>query len=94
MDLNVLISNPMVMFAALGLAAGWIASQVVGNGRGTLVSFLVTGVLGAFVGGYLQRYVQIDFMKIGNPLLEQLAMATMGAIAISFVARLITREQR
>lgn len=94
MDLNTLIQNPMVMFALMGLAAGWLASQIVGGGRGSIISYLVTGVLGAFVGGYLQRYLQLDLMKIGNPLVEQLVMATLGAMVVTFVANLIAREQR
>ena len=82
--------SPLVMMGLIGLAAGWIASQLVNGGRGDLVNYLVTGVVGAFVGGYVQRFLQIDFMKqLGTPLLEQLATATLGAVVVVVLARVI-----
>ena len=86
--------TPLAMMALMGLAAGWIASQLVNGGRGDLVNFLVTGVLGAFVGGYIQRYAKLDLMKIGNPLLEELALATMGAVVVMLLARSIGSGHR
>lgn len=78
---------PLIMMGLIGLGAGWIASQLVNGGRDDLVNNLVIGVIGAFVGGEIQRFARFDFMKLGNPLLEQLAVATMGAIVIMLVTR-------
>ena len=58
--------------------------------RTELVGNVVTGVAGAFVGGYIQKYAKFDFMQLGNPLLEQLAIATMGAIVVILLARTIS----
>ena len=64
---------PLIMMGLMGLAAGWIASQVLGQ-RSELVGNVVTGVVGAYVGGAIQQYAKIDVMKLGNPLLDQLAI--------------------
>ena len=83
-------TTPLVMMALIGLAAGWIASQLVNGGRGDLVNYLVTGIIGAFVGGYIQRYLKLDLMRqIGNPLVEELVVATLGAVVVILLARTI-----
>ena len=84
---------PLIMMGLMGLAAGWIASQLVNRGRGDLISFVVTGVIGAFVGGYIQQYAQLDLMKIGNPLLEQLAVSVMGAVAVIMLSRVVSQPR-
>lgn len=80
--------GPLIMMGLMGLAAGWIANTLLGRSS-DLVGSLVPGVLGAYVGAYIQRYAQLDLMKIGNPLLEQLAVAVIGAVVVILVARSI-----
>ena len=79
---------PLIMMGLMGLGAGWIANQLLGQ-RTELIGNVVTGVAGAFVGGYIQKYAKLDFMQLGNPLLEQLAVATMGAVVVILLARTI-----
>ena len=83
---------PLIMMGILGLGAGWIASTLLGQ-RTELVGNVVTGVIGAFVGGYIQKYAKFDFMQLGNPLLEQLAVATMGAVVVILLARTIAPDR-
>lgn len=83
---------PLIMMALMGLAAGWIANQVLGR-QADLASNLVTGVIGAFVGAFIQRHAKLDLMRIGNPLLEELAVAVIGAIVVIVVARTIAGPQ-
>ena len=78
--------GPLIMMGLMGLAAGWIANTLLGRSS-DLVGSLVPGVLGAYVGAYIQRYAQLDLMRIGNPLLEQLAVAVIGAVVVILVAR-------
>ena len=80
--------GPLIMMGLMGLAAGWIANTLLGRSS-DLVGSLVPGVLGAYVGAYIQRYAQLDLMRIGNPLLEQLAVAVIGAVVVILVARSI-----
>ena len=82
---------PLIMMGLMGLGAGWIASQIMGQ-RSELVGNVVTGVIGAYVGGYIQKFAKFDFMQLGNPLLEQLAVATMGAVVVILVARTISQN--
>ncbi|MBS0243409.1 MAG: hypothetical protein JSS20_14625 [Proteobacteria bacterium] len=86
MDLNNLtLSSPIVMMALMALAAGWIANTVLGR-RADLASSIVPGFLGGFVGAYIQGQFHFDFMRIGNPLIEQLAVAVMGALIVILAA--------
>ena len=82
---------PLIMMGIMGLIAGTIANQLVNNGRGDLVSNLVTGVVGAYAGGYIQRFAKFDVMKLGNPFIEELAVAVMGAVAVIILARVVAK---
>jgi uncharacterized membrane protein YeaQ/YmgE (transglycosylase-associated protein family) len=70
----------------IGLVAGWLASIVVGGGG--LVRYIITGLIGAFVGSFLLSALGIN-LGIGNPLISQIVTATIGAIVIVLLARLI-----
>ncbi len=85
---------PLIMMGIMGVIAGWVANQVINGGKGDIISNLVTGVVGAFVGGHIQRYAKFDFMKLGNPQLEELAIATMGAVAVILIARVVATPSR
>jgi uncharacterized membrane protein YeaQ/YmgE (transglycosylase-associated protein family) len=79
-------TRDLVIFALIGIVAGFLASLVVG-GDG-LVRYLITGIIGAFVGGYLFRALDIN-LGIGNPLISQIVTAAIGAIVVVLLARLI-----
>jgi len=70
----------------IGLVAGWLASIVVGGGG--LVRYIITGLIGAFVGSFLLQAIGIN-LGIGNPLVSQIVTATIGAIVVVLLARLI-----
>jgi uncharacterized membrane protein YeaQ/YmgE (transglycosylase-associated protein family) len=76
----------LAAFLGIGLLAGWLASWIVG-GAG-LLQYLVTGVLGAFVGGWLSSATGIG-LGIRNPMLNRIAVATIGAIIVVLFARFI-----
>ena len=76
----------ILVFALIGLVAGWLASIIVG-GTG-LIQYLVSGLLGAFVGGYLLSALGIN-LGIRNPLVSQIITAAIGAIVVVLLARLI-----
>lgn len=79
-------TRALLTFAVIGLVAGFLASIVVG-GSG-LIRYLISGVVGAFVGGYLLNALNIN-LGIKNPLASQIATATIGAIVVVLLARLI-----
>ena len=58
-----------VIFLLIGLVAGFLASIVVGGGG--LIGCLLSGVIGAFVGGYLFNALGIS-LGIDNALVVQI----------------------
>ena len=76
----------VVVFLVIGVIAGWLASWIVGGGG--LLTYLISGVIGAFVGGYLFSALKIN-LPIKNIWLSQVVTATVGAIIVVLVARLI-----
>jgi uncharacterized membrane protein YeaQ/YmgE (transglycosylase-associated protein family) len=79
-------TRDLIVFAIIGIIAGFLASIIVG-GDG-LVRYLITGIIGAFVGGYLFKAFGIN-LGIGNALVSQIVTAAIGAIIIVVLARLI-----
>ena len=78
----------LLIFLGIGLVAGWLASLLVGGGG--LVRNLIVGVIGAFVGGWLLHALGVS-IPIGNVLISQIITATIGAIVVILVARVIVK---
>lgn len=76
----------LIVFLLIGLVAGLLASFVVGGGG--LIKYLLSGVIGAFVGGWLLSALGVS-LGISNPLVAQILTATIGAIVVVLLARLI-----
>jgi uncharacterized membrane protein YeaQ/YmgE (transglycosylase-associated protein family) len=81
-------TTALLIFLGIGLVAGWLASLVLGGGG--LLRNLVVGVIGAFVGGWLLSVANIS-LPVGNALLSQVITATIGAIVVIVVARVIAK---
>jgi uncharacterized membrane protein YeaQ/YmgE (transglycosylase-associated protein family) len=77
-----------IWFILIGIAAGWLAGQVMkGGGYGVLVD-LVLGIIGGVLGGWLFGLLGIAATgKIG-----ELITATVGAIALVALVRLIKKR--
>ena len=72
--------------AGIGLIAGWLASLLLG-GSGGLVRYLIIGVLGAFLGGYLVPKLGVTLTE--NVHVNAIIMATAGALLILFLAQFL-----
>jgi uncharacterized membrane protein YeaQ/YmgE (transglycosylase-associated protein family) len=79
-------TQQIIVMVVIGIIAGWLASLVVG-GNGVL-RYLITGIIGAFVGGFVFDAAGWK-LNLGNTLLEQVIVAAIGAIIIVILARLI-----
>ena len=79
-------TRSLLVFFAIGIFAGFLASFFVGGGG--LVRYLITGVIGAFVGGYLFSALKINIG--GSPLVSQIVTSTVGAIIVVLLARMIS----
>lgn len=79
-------TRDLIIFAIIGIVAGFLASLVVGGGG--LLRYLISGVIGAFVGPALLGMLKVD-LGIRNALASQVITATIGAIIVVILARLI-----
>ena len=75
-------------FILIGIAAGWLAGQFMKGGGYGLVGDLVVGVIGALLGGWLFGLAGIA--SVG--LIGQLVVATIGAIVLILLLRLIKKK--
>jgi len=80
-------AQKLIIWAIIGIVAGWLASVVVGGGGG-LVRYLITGLIGAIVGGFVFQAAGWK-LNLGNDWLEQIVVAFIGAIIVVILARLV-----
>jgi uncharacterized membrane protein YeaQ/YmgE (transglycosylase-associated protein family) len=80
-------TQSLVIWAVIGIVAGFLASVVMGGGAG-LVRYLITGLIGAFVGGFVFQAAGWK-LNLGNEWLEQIVIAFVGAIIVVIIARII-----
>lgn len=80
-------TRSIIIFLVIGLVAGFLAFLIL-PGSGTILGFLVAGVIGSFVGGYLFTALNIN-LGIKNPIIVQVITSTVGAIIVVIIARLI-----
>jgi uncharacterized membrane protein YeaQ/YmgE (transglycosylase-associated protein family) len=76
----------IVIFLLIGLVAGWLASLIVGGGG--LLRYIIIGVIGSFVGGFLLNALGVR-LGIRNALASQIVTAAIGAIVVVLIARIL-----
>jgi uncharacterized membrane protein YeaQ/YmgE (transglycosylase-associated protein family) len=79
----------LLWFVLIGIAAGWLAGQIMKGGGFGLVGDLIVGVIGALLGGFLLGLLGI----YAYGLLGNLVIATVGAIILIALLRLINRSK-
>ena len=72
----------------VGLVAGWLAGKIMKGGGFGVIGDIVVGVLGALLGGFLFSSLG---MSLGGGLFGAIIVATIGAIVLIFILRLIKR---
>lgn len=80
--------TPIIVFLAIGLIAGWLASLVLGGGG--LLRNLIVGVIGSFVGGYVLNLAGIR-LPIDNAWVSSIVTATIGALLVIVIARVVAK---
>jgi uncharacterized membrane protein YeaQ/YmgE (transglycosylase-associated protein family) len=76
----------ILIWVAIGLVAGWLASIVVGGGG--FIRNILTGLVGAVVGGFLVSHFNIP-VDFGYEFLDQVIIAAVGAVIVVCLARVI-----
>jgi uncharacterized membrane protein YeaQ/YmgE (transglycosylase-associated protein family) len=77
----------LIWFLIIGLVAGWLASVVMHARKQDLLGYLVIGVIGALLGGWLFGLVGLA----ATGLIGQLIMAFAGAVVLILLLRMIRR---
>lgn len=84
-------NESLLVILLVGLAAGWLAGQIMRGAGFGLVGDLVIGVLGAFVGHWLLPRLGI---MLGTGLLAAIVDATIGALVLLLLLRLVAGQNR
>lgn len=78
----------LLMMLIIGAVAGWLASFVVGSPRWGLVGYIVAGVIGGVVGGWMLEAAKVK-VELGHPIANGIAQGALGAVAVIIVARIL-----
>ena len=83
---GVTVSQSLVAWIIIGMLAGWIAGEVSrGSGFGCIGNILI-GLIGSILGGWIFSKLGI----FGGGFLYSLAAATVGAVVLVAIARLLS----
>ena len=80
-------TQQIIIMVVIGIIAGWLASLLVG-GPGSLLGYLITGIIGAFVGSFIFSSAGWK-LKLGNAWIDAIVVALIGSIVVIFLARLV-----
>ena len=79
-------AESLIIFLIIGAIAGWLAGLIVkGYGFG-LLGNIVVGIVGAFIAGLIFPRLGISF---GSGILDSIIWATLGAVILLFLLRLV-----
>ncbi|HEY4116615.1 MAG TPA: GlsB/YeaQ/YmgE family stress response membrane protein [Byssovorax sp.] len=77
----------VLLWAFVGLVAGFLASRVAGGGGYGVIGDIVVGLVGSFLGGFIFRELHLNSPIHG--LAGTIFVAFIGAVALLIVFRLI-----
>lgn len=78
----------VLVWAIVGLVAGFLASHVMlGHGMG-LFGDIIVGVIGGIGANLLANYFNVHFAINGHPLISQMVVAFFGALVLLMILRL------
>jgi uncharacterized membrane protein YeaQ/YmgE (transglycosylase-associated protein family) len=78
----------LIIFVIVGVAAGWLAGQIVRGGGFGLVGDLVVGIVGAVIAGWLFPMLGVS---LGGGILAAIISSAIGAIILLVIVRLVRR---
>lgn len=81
-------AETILIWLFIGAVAGWLSGLVVKGGGFGLLGDIAIGIIGAFIGGWLLPRLGV---VLGAGLLPAIASATVGAVVLLLILRLIRR---
>jgi len=88
MEKAVMPAETLIIWVLVGAVAGWLAGTIVRGGGFGLLGDIVVGIIGAFIGGWLLPKLGVH---LGVGLVAIVASATIGAVVLLLLLRLIRR---
>jgi uncharacterized membrane protein YeaQ/YmgE (transglycosylase-associated protein family) len=81
-------AGSILVWALIGLIAGFLASKVMtGHGKG-IVTDIVVGIIGALAGGFIARFVGVTTSLTSHSVVVEIVVAFAGAVILLAVLRL------
>jgi uncharacterized membrane protein YeaQ/YmgE (transglycosylase-associated protein family) len=81
-------AGSILVWALIGLIAGFLASKVMtGHGKG-IVADIVIGVIGALAGGFIARFLGVTTSLTSHSVVVEIVVAFAGAVILLAVLRL------
>lgn len=81
-----------IAWIVVGAIAGFLANKIMGTGDGLLM-MVVLGIVGGLIGGYVAASV-LQIGTVDGINIESIVIATLGAVAVIFVANMATGSRR
>jgi uncharacterized membrane protein YeaQ/YmgE (transglycosylase-associated protein family) len=79
----------ILIWALIGLIAGFLASKVMtGHGKG-MVTDVVVGAIGAIAGGLIARYIGVTTAITSHSIFVEIVIAFVGAVILLAVLRAV-----
>lgn len=82
----------LIAWVVVGAIAGYLANRIMGSGDG-LIMMVVLGIVGGLVGGFVTANV-LQIGTVDGINIESIVIATIGAVAVIFVASAVTGSRR
>jgi uncharacterized membrane protein YeaQ/YmgE (transglycosylase-associated protein family) len=80
----------IIAWLVVGGLAGWIASIIMGkNASMGLIANIIVGIVGAFIGGFVLRFLGVDGVTGFN--IWSILVAIGGACLLLFIVKLIKK---
>ena len=81
-------AGSILVWALIGLIAGFLASKVMtGKGKG-IVADIVVGVVGALAGGFIARLLGVTTSLTSHSVIVEIVVAFAGAVILLAILRL------
>ena len=79
------MNRGLLITIVIGAVAGWLAALIVKGSSFGLLADIIIGLVGALVGHYLLR----GYIHISLPIVAEIVRATIGAVVLLAVLRLV-----
>jgi uncharacterized membrane protein YeaQ/YmgE (transglycosylase-associated protein family) len=81
----------ILIIILVGAIAGWLAGLIVRGAGFGLIGDIIIGIVGAFIGSWVLKQLGVGAI-VHNPIVDDIIVATIGAVILLLVIRLIRRR--